>query len=175
MTQRTKKEVITGITPDQMRQAFAAFALADAQIQDLNAAIEAEITRIREGSAKELADWKAQQEEAGRILESFALENRERMFSRKKSMSTPHGVFGFRTGNPRLSPAKGFKWGTVLPLVKKLLPSYIRTSEEVAKDRLLADRDKKTVAAKLADAGLRIVQSEVFYIELNKEGGHETA
>lgn len=173
MAKRTKKEVLTGITPQQMQEAFAAYAWADAEIQAINAANDVEIAKIRERSLPDLGMWQAQKEIAEETLEAYALENRERLFSRKKSMSTPYGVFGFRTGNPRLSPAKGFKWDTVLPLVKKLLPSYIRTSEEVAKDRLLADRNKKTVSAKLAEAGLRVVQSEVFYIEPTKGQTYE--
>lgn len=54
-------------------------------------------------------------------------------------------------------------------LVKEFLPEYIRVSEELAKDRLLADRDKEEVAEQLSKCGMTIVQDETFYVEPKKE------
>lgn len=52
-----------------------------------------------------------------------------------------HGVIGFRTGTPKLKTLKGFTWASALQLVKEFLPGYVRQTEEIAKDKLLADRD----------------------------------
>nr|CAJ1762309.1 Mu Gam-like end protection [uncultured phage] len=103
------------------------------------------------------------------ILQVFATENKESLFSKTKSYKSAHGIFGFRTGTPKIKQLKGFTKESVLALVKAILPDYIRTAEEVAKDRLLADRDKEEVAEKLSKCGMVVVQDETFYVEPKKE------
>lgn len=49
---RVKKVVVSGVTRDQMEEAFGAFAFADAKLQGINAAMDAEITKIRERNAE---------------------------------------------------------------------------------------------------------------------------
>jgi len=84
-------------------------------------------------------------------------------------MDLTHGIIGFRTGTPKLATRKGYTWGAILTLVKEFLPSYIRTSEEVAKDRILADRDSEDVAVLLPKVGIEVKQDETFYVEPKKE------
>jgi hypothetical protein len=48
------------------------------------------------------------------------------------------------------------------------LPAYVRTTEEPAKDMLLADRNNALVAPLLISLGVEVVQDELFYIETNK-------
>lgn len=52
--------------------------------------------------------------------------------------------------------------------MKTTLPDYVRTTEEPAKDMLLADRHKEHVATRLIDLGIEVVQDELFYIEAGK-------
>ena len=54
---RVKKVVVSGVTRDQMEEAFGAFAFADAKLQGINAAMDAEITKIRERNAEEIANF----------------------------------------------------------------------------------------------------------------------
>ena len=49
------------------------------------------------------------------------------------------------------------------------MPSYIRTSEELAKDRLLADRALPEVAGMFPKIGVQVVQEETFFVEPKKE------
>jgi hypothetical protein len=71
-----------------------------------------------------------------------------------------------------------------LELVKTFLPScYVRQTEEIAKDKLLSDRDledvkvtesgliEKEVSMKdaMAKCGIQVVQDETFYVEPKKE------
>ena len=65
---------------------------------------------------------------------------------------------------------KGFTWAAVTNLCKELLPSYIRISEELAKDKLLADRELPKVAEYFPKIGVQVVQEETFYVEPKKEG-----
>ena len=96
-----------------------------------------------------------------------------------------HGTIGFRTGTPKLKTLKGFTWASALQLAKKFLPvTYIRMSEDIAKDRLLADRDLKetvvydtptgdprevTMREAMAICGIQVTQDETFYVEPKKE------
>jgi phage host-nuclease inhibitor protein Gam len=166
MAKRTKRAVITGVTMEQVNQAFCDYQRAVIEIQSVEAWDERLIAKVRETSAEDKLKWENIKDEATAILESFALENRERLFSKKKSMETPQGFFGFRLGNPKLKPLKGYKWDDILDLVRNLMPEYIRRSEEVAKDRILADRDRADVVKLLPDAGISVVQEEVFFVDL---------
>ena len=92
-----------------------------------------------------------------------------------------HGTIGFRTGTPKLKLLRGFTWISALPLVKEFLPDYVRQSEEVAKDKLLADRDADVMTAgdplgpgtpmkeQMAKCGIQVVQEEAFFVEPKKE------
>ena len=93
-----------------MEEAFGAFAFADAKLQGINAAMDAEITKIRERNAEEIAKFQQQKDDALEVMQTFATENRDELFSKKKSMETAHGVLGFRTGTPKLKTRKGFTW-----------------------------------------------------------------
>ena len=164
---RVKKVVISGITLEQAEIAFSEFATADAKVQNIQSKME--ITRIRDKYADALAEQQDIKEKNFEIMQTFATEHREELFSRRKSYESAHGTFGFRTGTPKLKNIKGFTWASVTNLVKEFLPEYIRVSEELAKDRLLADRDKEEVSEQLSKCGMTIVQDETFYVEPKKE------
>lgn len=172
---RTKKTVVSGISREQAEQAFADFAAADARCQNLTSKMDIEITCIRKKYADRLAELDARKSEAFDLMQAYALENKDELFSKKKSVESAHGVFGFRTGTPKLKNLKGFTWAAVTNLVKELLPSYIRTSEELAKDKLLADRDVPEVAGYFPKIGVQVVQEETFYVEPKKENDAQPA
>ncbi len=166
---RIKKTVVTGVTRDQAEQAFADYASADASVQEITALMDQEITQIREKYADRLAELGAQRDKSFETLQAFATENKETLFTKRKSVESAHGVFGFRTGTPKLKTRKGFTWAAVTALCKEYLPAYIRSTEETAKDKLLADRSNEAVAALFPKVGIEVVQDETFYIELKKE------
>lgn len=174
MAKREKKVVLTGITNEQMETAMAQYATADAEISKINAAMDVQITAIRKKYATRLAEEEKQHTESFDIVQAFATENRDTLFCKKKSIENSHGILGFRTGTPKLKTRKGFTWGAVLELIKTIAPSFIRTSEEVAKDRLLADRDSEEVVTLMPRIGLEVVQNETFFIELKKSEKSET-
>ena len=72
---------------------------------------------------------------------------------------------GFRTGTPKLKTLKGFTWPSVVNLLKEFLPDYVRTTDEAAKDRLLADREVEEVRELFPRVGITVVQDETFYVE----------
>ena len=157
MAKRVKKIIITGVTREAADEAFAKYAKADAESAKITADIELQCAKIRE-------------KYAGRLAE---------LFSKKKSLDMAHGVIGFRTGTPKLKTLKGFTWASALQLVKEFLPGYVRKTEEVAKDKLLADRDMDVsvkdgagevkLSQEMTRCGIQVVQDETFYVEPKKE------
>lgn len=166
---REKKTVYTGITSEQMEQAFADYAKADARQQKITAEMDIQMAKIREKWQDELAKLAETKENAFDILQVYALENREILFSKRKSLETTHGTLGFRTGTPTLKTRKGFTWASVLEMLKEFMPNYVRTKEEPAKDKLLADREDEEVAALFPKVGVVVVQDETFFVEPKKE------
>lgn len=168
-TKRTKKTVISGVSREQYEQAFADFAMADAKAQAIAAKMDQEMTKIREKYADQLAELNDTKDKAFEVMQTFAVENKDVLFAKKKSLESAHGIIGFRTGNPKLKNMKGFTWAAVTNLCKEFLPQYIRTTEELAKDKLLADRDIPEIAEQFANIGVQVVQDESFYVEPKKE------
>ena len=166
---REKKVVHTGITSEQMETAFSEYAVADAKIAKINATIDVQMTNIREKYADDIAKLTDAKEKAFDVLQAFAVENKDELFAKKKSMESVHGTIGFRTGTPKLKTLKGFTWGAVTNLLKEFLPAYVRTSEEPAKDKLLSDRDNEEISAVFSKVGISVTQDETFYVEPKKE------
>lgn len=169
MAKRTSKTVHAGVSREEAERAFAEFAAADAKVCVISAKMDTEMTRIREKYADQLATLNDEKEKNFNIVQSYAMENREELFCKRKSVECVHGVFGFRTGTPKLKTLKGFTWNAVLNLCKEYLPAYVRSTYEVAKDKLLADRDKEEVKMHFEDVGVMVVQDETFYLEPKKE------
>lgn len=182
-TKRQKKTVITGVTREAAEEAFGKYAKADAQIEKINAEIDLQCAKIREKYQQKLGELACDRECAFDTLQAFATENQSELFTKKKSLDMAHGTIGFRTGTPKLKTLKGFTWASALTLVKKFMPGYVRTSEEIAKDKLLADRELETVefieneitckqvpmSKAMAECGIVVAQDETFYVEPKKE------
>lgn len=183
MATRQKKTVITGVTREAADEAFATYAKADASINKINADIELQCAKIREKRQAELTQLTTERDKAFDTLQAFATENQAELFAKKKSLDMAHGTIGFRTGTPKLKTLKGFTWASALELVKTFLPSYVRQTVELAKDRLLADREledveviedgltKKpmTMSQAMAKCGIQVTQDEAFYVEPKSE------
>lgn len=166
---RIKKTIITGVTREQMEEAFGQYALADAEVQSITASMDQQFVAIREQHAERLAVLEEQKSKALEVMQVFATENREELFSKRRSMETAHGIIGFRTGTPKLKTKKGFTWAAVLELLRKFGKDYIRVTETIAKDKLLADRDSDECQQLMKDCGIIVDQDETFYVEPKKE------
>lgn len=169
MATRVKKVIITGVSRESADEAFANYAKADAQCAKILADIELQCAKIREKYASKLAELEELKEKSFDTLQAFATENQEELFVKKKSLEMTHGVIGFRTGTPKLKTLKGFTWASALQLVKEFLPGYLRQSEEIAKDKLLADRDDEQMLGLMTKCGIRVAQDETFYVEPKRE------
>ena len=183
MAKRVKKTVVTGISAVEAEEAFAAYAKADAQQSKITAEIELGCAKLREKHQEKLNTLQAEKDAAFDKLQSYAMENQAELFAKKKSLEMVHGTIGFRTGTPKLKTLKGFTWASALQLVKEFLPGYVRSTEEIAKDRLLSERDAdvvnpgdplgpgKPLREVLVRCGISVVQDESFFVEPKKEDG----
>lgn len=169
MAKREKKTIISGVTREVADEAFASYSMAEAQAAKITADIELQCAKIREKYADKLADLEEQKAIAFDTLQAYASENKGDLFTKKKSLDMVHGTIGFRTGTPKLKTLKGFTWASALQLVREFLPSYIRTTEEITKDKLLADRDVEGMQDNMSRCGIQVVQDETFFVEPKKE------
>lgn len=169
MAKREKKTIISGVTRETADEALATYAMADAQAAKIAADIELQCVKIREKYADKIAELEGQKAAAFDTLQAYASENKADLFTKKKSLDMVHGTIGFRTGTPKLKTLKGFTWASALTLVKEFLPGYIRQAEEIAKDKLLADRDYKNMPEQMAKCGIQVAQDETFFVEPKKE------
>lgn len=130
--------------------------------------LETRLQNIRKAFETPLAELDDEIEALVADLEAWAALHKEE-FADRKSLALIHGVLGFRTGNPTLKTVKGVKWDHVLALLKSAgMRGYIRASEEVDKETILAHREG-IGAAKLAALGMRVDQEERFYVEPRQE------
>ena len=169
MAKRTSKKVLSGVQKHEFDAALTEFAAQDAKEQSITAKMDEQITRIREKYAPQLEEIKEKKEEQFEIVQTYCEEQKPQLFTKQRSLDTVHGKVGFRTGTPKLKTLKGFTWAAVTNMLKVVLPDYVRTIDEPAKDKLLADRDTELVQAKLSEAGLFVDQDEAFFIDLKKE------
>lgn len=165
---RKVKVLNAPLTRSEAEELLADYSIADAREAEINSIIEQRCTEIRKEYDVELAGIHGAKGELFDRLQQYALENRDE-FGDRKSMGFTHGIIGFRTGMPKIKLLKGFKWEAVTNLLIKKLPDYVRTVNEPAKDKLLADRSLPVVAKKLKEVGLEVVQDETFYVEPKKE------
>jgi len=169
MAKREKKAIISGVTREAADEALATYAMVDAQAAKIAADIELQCVKIREKYADKIAELEGQKAAAFDTLQAYASENKGDLFTKKKSLDMVHGTIGFRTGTPKLKTLKGFTWVSALQLVREFLPSYIRTTEEITKDKLLADRDVEGMCDNMSRCGIQVVQDETFFVEPKKE------
>lgn len=166
---RKKKEIISGITRDEMEKAMHDYATADAAQRALTAEMDGKLSDIREQYAERLQELETEKDEAFNKCQAFATENRDELFTKKKSMETTHGTLGFRIGTPALKPGKGMTWAGVLELLKIKGKKYIRIDEDIAKDKILAERETEECQVVMNACHISVVQKETFYVEPKTE------
>jgi phage host-nuclease inhibitor protein Gam len=119
--------------------------------------------------AADIATTKAQLKAKIASLQEWAEANKPALFSDARSVITPTGSFGFRTGMPKVELIRGWNAERVVNAVLSLFPKrgWLRQSWDLDKEAMIADRDK--AAADLAEVGVKVKQSETFFVDINLE------
>jgi phage host-nuclease inhibitor protein Gam len=134
--------------------------------QKIVAEMDAAIQAIKDRCAPELANCDAFNKVATEALALWASANPAEFPKDRKSIQLTSGTIGFRTATPSLQLLnKKWNWEKVTEAVARILPAFIRSKPEVAKDNLLAQRDEEPIKAVLPMVGLKVVQGESFYVE----------
>lgn len=102
-------------------------------------------------------------------LKTWAVENEKTEFSDARSLSTPTGAFGFRTGMPKVELLRGWTIERAIAAIRDVFAArgWVRESWELNKEAIIADREK--AAADLAEVGVRVKQGETFFVDVNLE------
>jgi phage host-nuclease inhibitor protein Gam len=107
-----------------------------------------------------------EQKEFAETLQQYADDNRQTLFGDQKSIKDKSYEIGFRSGKLKVEILEGQTEESVLALLKKKLPDYIRTTEAIAKDKLISDAKDANVLKHLEKCGLKFASGEVFFIKV---------
>jgi phage host-nuclease inhibitor protein Gam len=134
-----------GLCVEMDERIIAIRAEYEARLNDLGLDIASEMTMAREWAEANPAE-----------------------FGDLKSIEFTHGTAGWRTGMPKLKTLAKWTWDRVLEKLAALrMQDYIRTKQEVDKEKLLADRE--ALAEKLPLLGVQVVQDEAFFVQPKRE------
>ena len=165
MAKKTSKPMHIGISKEEFEKSMAEYAAADAKLQSICAKMETEVKKVSAKYAQQIEDLEAVKELHFNVVEQYAVEHRSELFTDKKKLEGVHGIIGFRTGSPKLALIAGFTWPNVTERCREFLPDYVKTSYDLAKSKLLADRGKEEVASQFEKLGVKVVQEETFYLD----------
>ena len=141
---------------------------AEMQADQLTAKMNKELDAVRERYEEKLQTLRGNINMRRAALEQWA-EAHADLFKQPRSMEFERGTIGFRTGQPKLKLLAKRTWDFVLAtLVNQGPRGYTRTELTVAKDVIIADREKLG-EEKLKEIGVKVVQEDAFFCEVKKD------
>ena len=166
---RTKKKVV--IAPDEAgaMEALHDYAEGSSRLKEIEGSMELAIQKVRDQYTDKVNKIKGQMEEHYQLVHAYATENKDTIFAKKKSIDWAHGILGFRRGTPKVVKERGLTWDTALKLMKANRLPFIRTKEEIDREKIIMSRDDKSMMEELTKIGIGINQDETFYIEPKEE------
>jgi len=166
---RQKKNVV--VSPDEAgaQTALKDFALANSQLKEMEAKIEQDVQKIRSKYKGRINDMQQLRDESYDLVHAYASENKEQLFVKKRSIDWNFGTFGFRLGTPKVEKKRGITWDAALQLIKGQELDFVRTKQEVDRDKIIASREDPTIMGQLAKLGLSVGQTETFFVEPKEE------
>ena len=103
-------------------------------------------------------------------LESFAVLKKDELTAKARSVDLAFGVIGFRRSK-EVKPVGKSTWKAILAAIKRLgMKAGVRTKEEVDRQELLT-----WSAVDLEAVGAKVVEKDLFYLELKEEKVAEKA
>lgn len=165
---REKKKVISNVTRELAEQAMSSFAEAANEVSTIEAKMNVEIQEIRDRYQDKLNKLNEAKDEQVEVLEVYAYEQKD-SWGKKKSAELLHGTIGFRTGTPKVKFDKGFNSKSVTAILKEQFPDYVRTVDEMDKEKLIANREEDGFETICKKAHIQVVQEETFFVESKAE------
>lgn len=165
---RTKKKVISNVTRETAEESMGLFADAANSLYKIEAEMNVKINAVRDQYQEQINKFNEQKDEQMEVLEVFAEENFE-SWGKKKSFELLHGIVGYRTGTPKVKFEKGFNSKSVTVILKEHYPRYVRTVDEMDKEKIIADREMEGFDKLCKKGHITVVQDETFYVESKSE------
>ena len=142
-------------------------ALAELTIKRMaiEATLNDELKAVRDRYQEELGTLGNDADAEFRMLKEWAEAHPEE-FKDRKSMELTHGALGFRTGTPAVKYLKKITEEMAIGLMgakPEFRAKYVRELVELNKQAIIEDRE--ALKDELACFGLRIAQSETFFVE----------
>lgn len=166
---REKKKVVNAPEEAEAREALRDYVNTSSKLKEIEAKQEQEINKIRDKYKNKVTDLQDKKASCFELVHAYSEANKEDLFVKKKSIDWSFGIFGFRTGTPKVEKKRGITWDAALQLIKNMDDQFIRTKEEVDKDKIISSREDMEVMGKLAKIGITVVQNETFFIEAKEE------
>jgi phage host-nuclease inhibitor protein Gam len=165
---RAKKVVIPTIEDSKVPEVLGQYAQATSHLKKLEAELELKIKKLRDQQQSKIDELVNARTEAFNMLNQYADKHKDDLFAKRRSKEYAHGTIGYRIGTPKVKP-KGITLKKALDLIKTMNLPFVRTKEEIDKDKIIASREDEGVMTKLSKIGLHVVQDETFYVETKDE------
>ncbi len=156
-------------TLQEAQEAFKEMAEAQAELSVVVAKMEQRIQKIRAANEQKIKQLTALSDEKFKVVELWALENKEAEFSSKKSQDWGLGKIGFRTGTPKVAYLKGMSRKALGNVEEANLTTFLRTKKELDKDMILNSREDAELMEALKKCGIYVKQDETFFVDLKEE------
>ncbi|WP_346286878.1 host-nuclease inhibitor Gam family protein [Zoogloea sp.] len=144
----------------------------ETQLQKAEAEMNEQIQKVREEYEQTTHVVRAIKASLEKEMERFCILNKAD-FEKTRSKELVHGTLGFRNTPPKVALLnRKYKWDTVLELLAKVRfgKEFIRTKEEINKEAVLAAYAGKEIDdQKLASVGIKVDQSEEFFLKIKWE------
>lgn len=152
-------------TRAEMEELVGEITTLSAKRQNLLTQRSEEENRVRRLFADDLNDIGEKLDAKVARAQEWAVAHPEE-FGKARSIPMAHGVVGFRLGNFTLKTIKGWTWDRVLEKLREMprWADYIRTKQEVDKEKILADRGQ-IAGDELKLIGVQVSQGETFFVE----------
>ncbi len=157
------------VTPEAYQEALSAYVANELAARALAIKRDKEVARLDDKYNPVFEEYMEQQKKYSAIVQGYCASNREALFAAGKVIKTNSYDVGYRSGKVKVDLEDGITEEYALLMLKKNLPGYVRTVEQIAKDKLISDREQPNVLVAAAQCGLKFVADELFFIKV-KEG-----
>lgn len=158
-------------TRKEAMDTLATYAKHEAQLQKLQAKIDADIQRINDKYKDQLEEHQQHMTACKALLQEYTESTSEEV------IELPNGEIGFKKSPPSVqlteaakkkndySDDKAWKWA--LGQLSKLLPQYLRQKPEIDKRGILSNADSEDLHGRLEKCGLEVSRPLKFYIKVS--------
>lgn len=152
-------------TWDDVNERMTALAECQARTSKEEALLNIKINKLRNEYETKTHNDRVESELLEAAISEFVLAHRSD-FDKIRTKQFTAGEVQLRTNPPAVKTLnKKYNWKTVLELVQRIRPTYLRVKEELNKDLILSDYAAKTITDDtLAAMGVRIDQDETVIV-----------